>query len=280
MGCAEVMGLALGSNSHTDYRLLATFVILTSVKLITITNPCELFAAFTDAVLDAVLQTGSTWMSRMKSQSVHFDLSTTYTEIEMRQSTQSRGLASLTAFCIMAAFVTSAMAQPGEPKIKVLAPAADPLKNAVLIGRVTTGNMIFQLEIEASEPMWMQMGNPPAWGKHTPAANERFHVELKLTDPKSKTRIPYAGASFAATNQDTGKSMTLPLPPMWGSSGLHYSANSALLGDGAYAATVTVDVPTFERELKDKDLWAKPVSAKFHFKLSNGKLTEVSQADR
>jgi uncharacterized protein involved in high-affinity Fe2+ transport len=64
---------------------------------------------------------------------------------------------------------------------------------------------------------------------------------------------------------------------MWGSSGLHYSANSTLLGNGSYAATVTVAVPTFERELKDKDLWSKPVSAKFHFKLMDGKLTEVSE---
>lgn len=72
--------------------------------------------------------------------------------------------------------------------------------------------------------------------------------------------------------------MTLPLVPMWGSSGLHYSANSALLGNGRYAATVTVDVPTFQRELKDKDLWSKPVSAKFHFKLKDGRLTEVSEA--
>lgn len=198
----------------------------------------------------------------------------------MRKLIQSRGLTLFTAFCLTAAFATSSMAQPSEPKIKLLAPAADPLKNAVLIGRVTTGNMIIQLELEGSEPMWMQMGNPPTWGEHKPAADERFHVELKLTDPKSKTRIPYAGAAFMATNQDTGKSMTLPLPPMWGSSGLHYSANSALLGDGAYAATVTIAVPTFERELKDKDLWAKPVSAKFHFKLKNGKLTEVSQASR
>ena len=126
----------------------------------------------------------------------------------------------------------------------------------------------------------MQMGNPPTWGAHQPTADERYHVELKLTDPKTKTRIPYANISFAATNKDTGKTITLPLPPMWGSSGLHYSANSALLGDGSYAATVTVDVPTFQRELKDKDLWSKPVNARFHFKLANGKLTEVSQASR
>ncbi len=174
----------------------------------------------------------------------------------------------------------NAAAQLAEPKVETLAVAADPLKKAVLIGRVATGNMIFQLELEGSEPMWMQMGNPPTWDAHTPGADERYHVELKLTDPKTKTRIPYANISFAATNKASGKSITLPLPPMWGSSGLHYSANSALLGDGTYAATVTVDVPTFQRELKDKDLWSKAVSARFHFRLANGKLTEVSSASR
>ena len=170
-----------------------------------------------------------------------------------------------------------AAAQLAEPKVKTLAAVADPLKNAVLIGRVATGDMVLQLELEGSESMWMQVGNPLAWGAHTPAADERYHVEFKLTDPKSKTRIPYASITFAATNKDNGKTMTLSLPPMWGSSGLHYSANSALLGDGAYSAMATVDVPTFQRELKDKDLWSKPVSAKFHFRLKDGKLTEVSQ---
>ena len=174
----------------------------------------------------------------------------------------------------------STAAQLAEPKVEKLAVAADPLKKAVLIGRVATGNMIFQLELEGSEPMWMQMGNPPTWDAHKPGADERYHVELKLTDPKTKTRIPYANINFAATNKETGKTITLSLPPMWGSSGLHYSANSALLGDGIYAATVTVDVPTFQRELKDKDLWSKAVSAKFHFKIADGKLTEVSQASR
>lgn len=170
--------------------------------------------------------------------------------------------------------------QPAEPMVKSLAVAADPLKKAVLIGRTATGNMIFQLELEGSEPMWMQMGNPPTWDAHTPSADERYHIELKLTDPQTKTRIPYANINFAATHKESGKAITLPLPPMWGSSGLHYSANSALLGDGTYAATVTVDVPTFQRELKDKDLWSKAVSAKFHFRLADGKVTEVSQAGR
>ncbi|MDO8264404.1 MAG: iron transporter [Gallionella sp.] len=174
----------------------------------------------------------------------------------------------------------SAATQLAEPKVEKLAVAADPLKKAVLIGRAAAGDMVFQLELEGSEPMWMQMSNPPTWDAHQPADDERYHVELKLTDPKTKTRIPYANINFAATNKETGKTISLPLPPMWGSSGLHYSANSALLGDGTYAATVTVDVPTFQRELKDKDLWSKPVNAKFHFKLANGKLTEVSQASR
>ncbi len=170
------------------------------------------------------------------------------------------------------------MAQVAEPKIKVLAAAADPVTKAVLIGQVTTGAMVFQLELEGSAPMWMQMGSPPVWGAHTPSADERFHVEFKLTDPKSNTRIPYARITFAATHKDSGKTMTLQLPPMWGSSGLHYAANSPLLGDGSYAATVTVDVPTFDRKLKDKDLWSKPVSVKFHFKLVGGKVTEVTEA--
>ena len=180
----------------------------------------------------------------------------------------------LPALCLV--WVGGAVAQLAEPKIKALAEAADPLKKAILIGRTTSNGMDFQLELEGAEPMWMQMGNPPAWGAHTPKADEVYHVELKLTDPKSKTRIPYAKITFAATNKESGKDMTLVLPPMWGTTGLHYSANSALLGNGTYAAILTVDVPTFERELKDKDLWSKPVSAKFHFKLKDGKLTEVS----
>jgi Fe2+ transport protein len=182
-------------------------------------------------------------------------------------------------FVLVASIVTcsSAFAQLAEPKLKALTPAADPLKRAVLIGRVASGGMIFQLELEGSEPMWMQMGSPPKWSAHTPGANERYHVELKLTDPKSKTRIPYANITFAATLKETNKTLSITLPPMWGSSGLHYSENSALLGDGTYSVTVTVDTPTFQRELKDKDLWSQPVSAKFHFKLIDGKLIEVSQ---
>jgi Fe2+ transport protein len=195
-----------------------------------------------------------------------------------------RNTISLVAVAAFAAFWLwspgLAMAQSAVPKIKKLAPPGDPMKKAILIGRVTTERLILQLELEGAEAMWMQMGNPPTWGVHTPSKDERYHVEFKLTDPLSKTRVPYAGIVFKATNIETGKSMELPLDPMWGASGLHYSGNSALLGDGAYASTVTVAVPTFQREVKDKDLWSKPVTAKFHFRLKDGKLTEVSEVGR
>ena len=177
-------------------------------------------------------------------------------------------------------FTGNVHAQSAEPRIKSISAPADPLKKAVLIGRSTIAGMTFQLELEGAEAMWMQMGNPPVWGKHEPAQDERYHVELKLSDPKSKTRIPYVDITFTALNKDNGKTMTLNLPPMWGSSGLHYSANSALLGDGAYAATVAAAVPAFQREFKDRELWAKPISAQFHFRLKDGKLTEVSEAGR
>jgi uncharacterized protein involved in high-affinity Fe2+ transport len=121
-------------------------------------------------------------------------------------------------------------------------------------------------------------GHAPDVGRASPAANEHYHVELKLSDPRSQTRIAYAKVSFATTNTDAGRTMNQPLPPMWGDSGLHYSANSAILGDGRHAATVTVDVPTFQRELKDKNLWSKAAGVRFHFKLKDGKVTEVSMA--
>lgn len=188
---------------------------------------------------------------------------------------KSTSLTATFAFCSLV-LASPVNAQLGEPQPEMLSTPADPLKKAVLLGRATTGNMIFQLELEGAEGMWMQMGTPPVWGAHMPAADERYHVEFKLTDPVSKTRIPYAQVTFAATNRDNGKGMTFVLPPMWGTSGLHYSANSTLAGDGIYAATVTVDTPTFQRELKDKALWATPVSARFHFRLRDGKVVEIS----
>jgi hypothetical protein len=182
----------------------------------------------------------------------------------------------VTAACLLIG--TTSWSRATEPTSRTLSPAADPVKKAVLIGRADVDRMRFEFFLEGAEAMWMQMGAPPVWGAHQPGADERCHVELKLSDTKSGTRIPYANVEFTATQ--AGRSMSLPLPPMWGDSGLHCSANSALLGDGTYAATVTVAVPSFQRELKDKDLRSIPVSVKFHFKLEEGKLVEVSQADR
>jgi hypothetical protein len=45
------------------------------------------------------------------------------------------------------------------------------------------------------------MGIPPVWGAHAPGPDERYHVEFKLTDPVSKTRIPYAEVTFAVAGQ-------------------------------------------------------------------------------
>lgn len=84
-------------------------------------------------------------------------------------------------------------------------------------------------------------------------------------------------ATFTATNQDNGKTVKVVLPPMWGSGGLHYSENSTLAGHGIYGATVTVGVPSFAREIKDKDHWSNPSSGRFHFKMKDGALIEVSE---
>ena len=191
-------------------------------------------------------------------------------------------MAHLVRHLLALAFMTAvpicgAHAQATDPKIVVLAAPKDPAKDAVLIGRAHGDGLSMQLEIEGAEAMWMAMGTPAKWREHAPAKGVLYHVEFKLTDLTTKTRLPYAAITFAATNKDNGKTVRLVLPPMWGSSGLHYSENSALAGDGTYSATVTVGVPSFAREMKDKALWSKPVVAKFHFKLKDSKLIEVSE---
>jgi hypothetical protein len=170
-----------------------------------------------------------------------------------------------------------AIAQDAEPKLKILSAAEDATQKTVLIGRNLAGAMIVQLELEPAKGMWMKMGNPLKWTEHLVGPGELFHVEVKPIDPKSKTRISYAAVKFAAVNRDNGQKVEGKLHPMWGGSGLHYAMNSGLAGDGAYEATVTVDVPTFARDPKDKDRWMQPISTKFHFRLADGKLTEVSE---
>ena len=123
----------------------------------------------------------------------------------------------------------------------------------------------------------MVLTTPAKWAEHAIEKGELYHVEVKPIDPRSKTRIPYAEIKFKAVNKDTGKSVEDRLHPMWGGSGLHYAFNSGLAGDGTYEATVTVGVPTFARDIKDSGRWMQPATAKFHFKLLDGKLIEVSK---
>ena len=178
---------------------------------------------------------------------------------------------------IIACTLSAPMAFAAEPKVKVLSPAEDPTQKTVLVGRNATDNMVVTFELEAATGMWMQMGKPSMWMEHPVAKGEIFHVEVKPVDPVSKTRIAYADVKFSAVNRDNKKKVSGTLHPMWGGSGLHYAYNSPLAGDGVYEATVTVGVPTFARGAKNKDMWLKPVTSKFHFKLTGGKLVEVTE---
>ena len=177
------------------------------------------------------------------------------------------------------ALMAHAAAQNAAPKVKVLAAPEDATQTTVLVGRASAGNMIVIFELEAAKAMWMQMGKPSKWVEHPVAKGEIFHVEVKPVDPKSKTRIAYAEVKFSAVNRDNKKRVSGTLHPMWGGSGLHYAANSPLAGDGRYETTITVGVPTFGRATADRNLWTQPVSATFHFKLTDGKLIEVTQPD-
>ncbi|MFQ5953812.1 MAG: iron transporter [Kiloniellales bacterium] len=195
-----------------------------------------------------------------------------------------RTLALMAATVVGAAVLFSsgafAAGQSSQSKVKVLDQPVDASKekHGVLIGRAKAGGMLIQLELEFGHDMWMLMGNPAKWQVHPQLPGELYHVEVKPIDPKSKTRIPYADLTFAAINKDTGKKVKCSLHAMWGGSGLHYACNNGLAGDGTYEATVTVGVPTFARGMDDIR-WMEPATGKFHFKLSGGKLTEVSEPE-
>ena len=184
---------------------------------------------------------------------------------------------SLVLNALAATLAFSAAAHGAEPKVRVLSAAEDATQKTVLVGRNVAENMIVIFELEPAKGMWMQMGAPPVWMEHPVAKGEIFHVEVKPVDPGSKTRISYAEVTFSALNRDNKKKVSGTLHPMWGGSGLHYAVNSPLAGDGTYQATVTVGVPAFARDAKNKGLWTKPVTTRFHFKLAGGKLVEVTE---
>jgi uncharacterized protein involved in high-affinity Fe2+ transport len=156
----------------------------------------------------------------------------------------------------------------------------DPTKMTVLIGVQTVGagtpdEMRVMLELEPAKPMLMPSGAHGGMAMEmVPTPEQKYHFEVKPEDPASKTRISYASVRFAAVNTTTGKKVEADLHPMWGGSGLHYSANGALPGDGVYSATVVVSPPTFARDaVKDRDRWARPVEAESRFRLENGLVT-------
>jgi hypothetical protein len=182
----------------------------------------------------------------------------------------------LTLAALLAALPFGTLSYGAEPKVKVLPAVEDSAKKTVLIGRNLTDNMLITFEIEAAKSMWMEMGG--RWTEHRVSKGEIYHVEVKPVDPKSNTRIPYAEVKFSAVNRSNQKKVSGTLHPMWGGSGLHYAANSALAGDGTYETTITVGVPAFGRASADKDMWTKPITSKFHFKLTDGKIVEVSEA--
>ena len=188
----------------------------------------------------------------------------------------------LALVAVLAAALAGPLAagQSSEPKVKALATPVDAssAEHGVLVGRASAGGMLIQMELERANGMWMLMGEPAKWMEMGVAPSQLYHVEVKPIDPKSKTRIPYADVTFMAINKDTGDKVKGKLHPMWGGSGLHYALNSGLAGDGTYEAKVTVGVPTFARSLNDKR-WMEPTTGIFHFKLADGKLTEVSEPE-
>ena len=186
----------------------------------------------------------------------------------------------LTLAALAATLAFGILAHGAEPKIRVLPNAEDATKKPVLVGRNITGNMIVIFELEPAKGMWMQMGSPPRWVEHPIGKGEVFHVDVRPVDPESNTRISYAEVKFSAVNRNNKKKLSGTLHPMWGRGGLHYCMNSPLAGDGTYEAMITVGVPAFARASQDKDLWTKPVTTKFHFKLAGGKLTEVTEPQR
>lgn len=95
--------------------------------------------------------------------------------------------------------------QPAAPKVKALRTPEDPRQKTILVGRTEVSGMIIQFELEPAKSMWMSFRNPSRVEEHAAQPDERYHVEVKPTDPASKTRIPFTRVSFGAVNRTTGK---------------------------------------------------------------------------
>ena len=142
------------------------------------------------------------------------------------------------------------------------------------IGHVEVDGRIVELVLEPAKSMSMLMGG--AWMEMAPAAGADIHVEVKVSDPGSKTRIPHSAIEFHAENETTGQTMVEELHPMWGGSGLHYAINHGLLGDGQYHAEIHLEEPRFARSIGDKDKWMGTAEVAFQWVIKDGLVTEVT----
>jgi hypothetical protein len=183
----------------------------------------------------------------------------------------------LLATTLIATCAFGTLVQGAEPRVQVLPAPEDATKKSVLVGRNLADNMIVTFEIEAAKDMWLHTGNPPKLRQRPVRKGEIYHLDVKPLDPKSNAVISYEHVTYRLLNRTTGRKMSGVLHPMWDNGGLHYAANSPLAGDGAYELTVSVGVPSFGRAAEYKELWLKPIATKFHFKIVDGKIMEVSE---
>ncbi len=90
-----------------------------------------------------------------------------------------------------------------------------------------------------------------------------YHLEVKVEDTYSETRISYSDVALTMTNVTAGVEVSSDiLHPMWGGSGLHYGTN-AVVEPGTYDVTVDIGVPEFARSPSDELLYRSPISATF-----------------
>ena len=147
----------------------------------------------------------------------------------------------------------------------------NPSEHGVLLGSKIVDNMRIKFEMEPSKgmfmpPMYMWMGT----------MGKPYHLEVKLEDPYSETRISYSDVTLTMINVTNGVGVSSDtLHPMWGGSGLHYAINGyatdgSPLEDGEYLATVTADPPQCMRGESNKHLWTNPIFADFRFQIRNG----------
>ena len=140
--------------------------------------------------------------------------------------------------------------------LSVVAEAAsrrgNPSDHGVLLGSKIVDNMRIKFEMEPSKGMWMLMGGEWTW---MGTMGKPYHLEVKLEDPYSETRISYSNVALTMINVTTGHGVGNDmLHPMWGGSGLHYGAN-AVVAPGTYDVTVDIGVPEFARSDSDASLY-------------------------